>query len=76
MNLNQVKKQNNEKSDKFMISDEFYKFEQLQQKPNLEGRQPSKRKFYRPKSTKFEAVVALEDASDSKKYTGLGSEVD
>ena len=33
------------------------------------------KKFYRPKSTKFEAVVVLEDASDSKKYTGSGSEV-
>ena len=33
------------------------------------------KKFYRPKSTKFEAVVVLEDASDSKKYPGLGSKV-
>ena len=28
-------------------------------------------KFYRPKSTNFEAVVVLKDASDSKKYPGL-----
>ena len=33
------------------------------------------KKFYRTKSTKFEAVVVLEDASDSKKYPVLGSKV-
>ncbi len=49
--------------------------EEVKEQPQVVGKQPSKRKFYRPKSTKFEAVVALEDASDSKKYTGLGSEV-
>jgi len=45
--------------------------EEVKEKPQVESTQPSKRKCDRPKSTKFEAVVALEDASDSKKYSGL-----
>ena len=49
--------------------------EEVKEQPLVLQTQQSKRKFYRPKSTKFEAVVALEDASDSKKYTGLGSKV-
>ena len=40
--------------------------EEVKEKPQVESTQPSKRKCDRPKSTKFEAIVGLEDAIDSK----------
>ena len=49
--------------------------EEVKETPQVEGTQPPPRKRGRPKSTNFEAVVVLEDASHRKKYTGLGSEV-
>ena len=45
--------------------------EEVKEKPQVESTQPSKRKFYRPKSTKFEAIVGLKDAIDSKTYPDL-----
>ena len=40
--------------------------EEVKEKPQVESTQPSKRKCDKPKSTKFEAIVGLEDAIDSK----------
>ncbi len=44
---------------------------EAKEKPQVKSTQPSKRKCDRPKSTKFEAIVGLEDAIDSKTCSDL-----